>query len=127
MDRIADCFPRRETRLTCRNMIETMLTVQETANCWTLGETIGHCGPHVLHHFLSRARWDDAIARDRVAVWAVGQLGKEPVVLVVDETGMRDPPPMPSERPASTRAHSAGSACARWPCTCCTPRRPGTR
>jgi SRSO17 transposase len=87
MDRLADCFPRRETRLTCRNMIEAMLTVQETANCWTLGETIGHRGPHVLHHFLSRARWDDALARDRVAVWAVDRLGKESVVLVVDETG----------------------------------------
>jgi hypothetical protein len=53
IDQLADCFPRRETRMTCRNMIEAMLTVEETANCWTLGEAIGHRGPHVLQHFLS--------------------------------------------------------------------------
>ncbi|WP_433354209.1 IS701 family transposase [Microtetraspora malaysiensis] len=87
MDRIADCFPRRETRMTCRNMIEAILTVQETANCWTLAESIGHRGPHVLQHFLSRARWNDDSVRDRVAAWAVGELGDTGVVLVVDETG----------------------------------------
>ncbi|MGP3960552.1 hypothetical protein ACTWPT_31545 [Nonomuraea sp. 3N208] len=54
MERLADCFPRRETRLTCRNMIEAMLTVKDTANCWTLGEAVGHRGPHILQHFLSR-------------------------------------------------------------------------
>jgi SRSO17 transposase len=87
MARLADCFPRRETRLTCRNMIEAMLAVPETANCWTLGEAIGHRGPHVLHHFLSRARWNDQAVRDRVAAWAIDQLGEQNVVLIVDETG----------------------------------------
>jgi len=29
-------------------MIEAMLMVEETANCWTLSEAIGHRGPHVL-------------------------------------------------------------------------------
>ncbi|MFG1708674.1 transposase [Nonomuraea sp. M3C6] len=87
MDRIAACFGRRETRLTCRNMVEAVLTVTESANCWTLAEEIGHRGPHVLHHFLSRARWNHDAVRERVAAWAVEQLGEQQVVLVVDETG----------------------------------------
>lgn len=87
MDQLADCFPRRETRLTCRNMIEAMLAVEGTANCWSLSEAIGHRGPHILQHFLSRARWDERTVRARVAAWAVDHLGDEDVVLVVDETG----------------------------------------
>ncbi|MEU7004764.1 IS701 family transposase [Nonomuraea sp. NPDC046570] len=87
MDQIAGCFPRRETRLTCRNMIEAMLTVEGTANCWTLSEAIGHRGPHRLQHFLSRARWDQHAVRARAAAWAIDHLGAEDVVLVADETG----------------------------------------
>ncbi|MBB4940990.1 SRSO17 transposase [Streptosporangium album] len=87
MDRPADCFPRRETRLTCRNMIEAMLAVEGTANCWTLGEAIGHRGPHILRHFLPRARWDERTIRIRVAAWAIDHLGTEDVVPVVDEIG----------------------------------------
>ncbi|WP_329082447.1 IS701 family transposase [Streptosporangium sp. NBC_01469] len=87
MDQLADCFPRRETRLTCRNMIKAMLAVNETANCWTLSEAIGHRGPHMLHHFLSRARWKDDAVRERVATWAVDRLGDLNMVLVVDATG----------------------------------------
>lgn len=87
MDRLADCFPRRETRLTCTSMIEAMLTVEGSANCWSLGEAIGHRGPHVLQHFLSRARWDACAVRTRVAAWAIERLGSQEVVLVVDETG----------------------------------------
>jgi SRSO17 transposase len=86
-DRWPVCFPRRETGLTCRNMIEAMLMVTESANCWSLGEAISHRGPHVLHHFLSRARWDHDTTRDRLATWAIDQLGTESVALIVDETG----------------------------------------
>jgi SRSO17 transposase len=41
----------------------------------------------VLRHFLSRARWNDQAVRDRVAAWAIDQLGEQNVVLIVDETG----------------------------------------
>ncbi|MER5348495.1 hypothetical protein ABT030_51485 [Streptomyces mirabilis] len=58
MGRVAGSFPRRETRLTCRNMVQGLLMVKESANCWSLAEAIGHTGPHVLQHFLSRARFD---------------------------------------------------------------------
>lgn len=87
MSRVAGCFPRRETRLTCRNMVEGLLTVKESANCWSLAEAIGHSGPHVLQHFLSRARFGDKAVRRAAADWTVEELGARNVMLVVDETG----------------------------------------
>uniref|UniRef100_UPI002F9162E0 IS701 family transposase n=1 Tax=Streptomyces sp. NBC_01562 TaxID=2975879 RepID=UPI002F9162E0 len=87
MGRFASCFPRRETRLTCRNMVSGLLMVKESANCWSLAEAIGHSGPHVLQHFLSRARFDTEAVRRSVAAWTVEQLGEREVMLVVDETG----------------------------------------
>jgi SRSO17 transposase len=87
MGRVASCFPRRETRLTCRNMVQGLLMVKESANCWSLAEAIGHTGPHVLQHFLSRARFDTEAIRRSAAAWTVEQLGDREVMLVVDETG----------------------------------------
>ncbi|MFG2632025.1 IS701 family transposase [Streptomyces sp. NPDC048473] len=87
MGRVAGRFPRRETRLTCRNMIEGLLMVKDSANCWSLAEAIGHTGPHVLQHFLSRARFDDEAIRRSASAWTVEQLGDRDVMLVVDETG----------------------------------------
>ena len=87
MGRVAGCFPRRETRLTCRNMVRGLLMVKESANCWSLAEAIGHTGPHVLQHFLSRARFDTEAIRRSAAAWTVEQLGDREVMLVVDETG----------------------------------------
>lgn len=87
MGRVAGCFPRRETRLTCRNMVQGLLMVKDSANCWSLAEAIGHTGPHVLRHFLSRARFDTEAIRRTAAAWTVEQLGDQEVMLVVDETG----------------------------------------
>ncbi|MFF8790893.1 transposase [Streptomyces sp. NPDC015125] len=86
MGRFASCFPRRETRLTYRNMVSGLLMVTESANCWSLAEAIGHNGPHVCST-LSRARFDNGAVRRSVAAWTVEQLGKRKVMLVVDETG----------------------------------------
>ena len=66
---VAECFPRRETRQTFREMTEAMLTGVARANCWTLAEALGHGGPHRLQHFLARAVWDHDAVRDRAARW----------------------------------------------------------
>ncbi len=87
MRRVADCFPRRETRQTMREMTEAMLMDVQRVNCWTLAEALGHSGPHRLQHFLSRAVWHHDAARDRLACWAVAELADDQAVLVVDETG----------------------------------------
>jgi hypothetical protein len=43
--RIAPCFARRETRLTCRDMVHGLLTGLDDHNCWTMGEAAGHPRP----------------------------------------------------------------------------------
>jgi SRSO17 transposase len=91
LDRAASCFARRETRLTCRDMVHAMLTELDDHNCWTMAEAAGHPGPHRMQHLLSRARVDDRELSQAAAGWAAGQLcaGQDPddVVLIVDETG----------------------------------------
>jgi SRSO17 transposase len=67
-------------------MSEAMLMELDTRNCWTLAEALGHSGPHRLQHLLSRAAFDHDLARDRLAVWAVGRLADERAVLIADET-----------------------------------------
>ena len=52
--RVAPCFARRETRMTCRDMVRGLLTELEDHNCWTMAEAAA--GPHRMQHLLSRAR-----------------------------------------------------------------------
>jgi SRSO17 transposase len=92
MGRIAPCFARRETRMTCRDMVNGLLAELEDHNCWTMAEAAGHPGPHRMQHLLSRARVDEGQMLDAAAVWAAGHLsagqGRDAgdVVLIVDET-----------------------------------------
>jgi len=58
---VAGCFPRRETRQSCGQMVSGLLMELEDHNCWTVAEAVGHLHPglHRLQHLLSRAVWDD--------------------------------------------------------------------
>jgi SRSO17 transposase len=84
---VAGCFPRRETRQCCAQMVRGLLTELEDRNCWTIAEAAGHRGPHRLHHFLSRAVWDEQLALDSAAAWAAARLDDGGGVLIIDETG----------------------------------------
>ena len=92
MGRVASCFARRETRVTCRDMVHGLLAEVEDHNCWTMAEAAGHPGPHRMQHLLSRARVDEQQMLDAAAGWAAGHLsaGQDEdagdVVLIVDET-----------------------------------------
>jgi SRSO17 transposase len=103
MAQTAPCFARRETRLTCRDMVNGMLAELDDHNCWTMAEAAGHPGPHRMQHLLSRARVDDQRMLNTAADWAADHLcaGQDPgdVVLIVDETG-----------DAKTSADCAGAA-----------------
>lgn len=90
MTQVASCFARRETRLTCKDMVQGLLSELEDRNCWTLAEAAGHDRPYRMQHLLSRARCDEQRMLDAAADWAVGhfsagQDGRD-AVLVVDET-----------------------------------------
>ena len=90
MARVAPCFARRETRLTCRDMVTGLLCELEDYNCWTLAEAAGHASPYRMQHLLSRARCDDRQLLDAAADWAAAHLtagqDEDDVVLIVDET-----------------------------------------
>ena len=90
MARVAPCFARRETRLTCRDMVHGLLAELDDHNCWTLAEAAGHPSPCRMQHLLSRARLDEQPMLDAAADWAVGHLAgdqdENDVVLIVDET-----------------------------------------
>ncbi len=93
MARIAGCFRRCEPRRLVREFVLGLLMELEDHNCWTLGEALGHTGPHRLQHLLSRAKWDERQVLDQTAVWAAGHLtGDDPhagqdAVFILDETG----------------------------------------
>jgi len=59
MGQVAGCFPRRETRQCCGQMVYGLLMELDDHNCQPVAEAIGHRGPHRLQHLLSRAVWDD--------------------------------------------------------------------
>ena len=92
MGRVASCFARRETRVTCRDMVHGLLAEVEDHNCWTMAEAAGHPGPHRMQHLLSRARVDEQRMLDAAAGWVAGHLSAgqdedaDDVVLIVDET-----------------------------------------
>jgi SRSO17 transposase len=86
LGRVAGCFPRRETRQCCAQLVHGLLMELEDHNCWTIAEAVGHRGPHRLQHLLSRAVWDDQDLADIAAAWAAGHLDDGDAVLIVDET-----------------------------------------
>jgi SRSO17 transposase len=84
--RVAGCFPRRETRQSCGQMLSGLLMELDDHNCWAIAEAVGHRGPHRLQHLLSRAVWDDQQVLDIASAWAAGHLDDGDAVLIVDET-----------------------------------------
>ena len=90
--RIAGCFARRETRATCRDMVNAQLMELEDRNCWTMSEAAGDGKPYRMQNLLSRARFDEQKALDAAAAWAVSHLSAgqdadgSDAVLIVDET-----------------------------------------
>jgi len=89
MSRVASCFARRETRLTCRDMNGFLMELEDR-NCWTLAEAAGHATPYKMQHLLSRAACDERAMSEETASWAAGHLAAghdvSDVVLIVDET-----------------------------------------
>ena len=88
--RVAPCFARRETRLTCSDMVRGLLMELEDHNCWSIAEAVGHQGPSRLQHLLARARCDEQQLLQAAADWAIEHLAAGhdvgDAVLIVDET-----------------------------------------
>jgi hypothetical protein len=50
LGQVAGCFPRRETRQCCGQMVNGLLMELDDHNCQPVAEAIGHRGPHRLQH-----------------------------------------------------------------------------
>jgi hypothetical protein len=72
LGRVAGCFPRRETRQCCGQVVSGLLMQLEDHNCQPVAEAAGHRGPHRLQHLLSRAFWDEQRVLDIASAWAAG-------------------------------------------------------
>ena len=114
LGRVAGCFPRRETRQCCGQMVSGLLLELEDHNCQPVAEAAGHSGPHRLQHLLSRAVWDEQHVVNIASAWAVSHLDDGDAVLIVNETADESPLPTPSAELAGTAARQAVSRCARW-------------
>jgi SRSO17 transposase len=86
LGRVAGCFPRRETRQCCGQMVNGLLMELDDHNCWTIAEAVGHRGPHRPQHLLSRAVWDGQQVLDTASAWAAEHLDDGDAVLIVEET-----------------------------------------
>jgi hypothetical protein len=76
MARVAPCLARRETRLTCCDMVNGLLSELDDYNCWTLAEAARHADPCRMQRLLSRACCDDQAMLGSAADWAVEQLNE---------------------------------------------------
>jgi SRSO17 transposase len=70
-----------------REFVTGLAAPLPTRNCWTLAEHLGHPGPHLLQHFLSRASWDDEAVGVDLVGYVRDRLGSGDATLVLDETG----------------------------------------
>src|SRR5689334_24270485 len=77
---------RAEPREQAGRYLEGLLAPVERKDGWQLAEAIGDARPWRTRRVLSHVLWDEAAARDLRREHAVGRLGAEDAVLVVDET-----------------------------------------
>src|SRR5436190_23221059 len=84
--RFGRLFARAEPREQAGRYLEGLLGPVERKNGWQLAEHLGDARPWRTQRVLSHVLWDEAAARDLCREHAVGRLGAEDAVLVVDET-----------------------------------------
>jgi SRSO17 transposase len=86
--RFGRLFVRAEPREQAGRYLGGLLAPVEGKNGWRLAEAIGDARPWRTQRVLSHVLWDEEAARDLCREHAVGHLGAEDAVLVVDETGL---------------------------------------
>jgi SRSO17 transposase len=83
----ASCFPRREVRTTASRYVRGLLADVQRKNGWQLAEEVGLSDPHALQRLLNEAKWDDASVRRQMRQVTIAQIGYDPGVGVLDESG----------------------------------------
>lgn len=85
--RIGQHFSRAEARESAFDYLRALLSPVERKNGWQMAEQVGHSNPYRVQHLLGRAQWDAETVTKEVRQYVMDYLGKENVMLAVDETG----------------------------------------
>lgn len=83
------CFAYGKTAIRAREYVRGLMAGIERKNGWQLAEFIGDRTPYAIQNFLSRAVWNENLARDQLQSIARSCLleDNEKGVLIIDETG----------------------------------------
>jgi SRSO17 transposase len=81
------CFPRHEVRTNASRYMRGLLADVQRKNGWQLAEEVGLSDPHRLQRLLNEAKWDDAGVRRQMRQVTIAQIGYDPGVGVLDESG----------------------------------------
>ena len=87
LETFALCFPRREVRTNATRYVRGLLADVPRKNGWQLAEELGLSDPHALQRLLNEAKWDDREVRRQMRQSTIGQIGYNPGVGVLDESG----------------------------------------
>ena len=80
-------FPRSESRESARQYVRGLLAEVKRKNSWQLAEAVGLSDPHSLQRLLYEVPWDADAVCGRVRQRVIEQLGYEPGIGVIDESG----------------------------------------
>ena len=80
-------FQRSETRQSVQCYLRGLLAEVKRKNTWQMAEVLGLHDPHPLQWVLNEALWDAAAVRRQLRQAVIEQLGYEPGIGVIDESG----------------------------------------
>src|SRR5271169_2228214 len=85
--RMRPLFTQTRVARSAENFLEGLLGEERRKTGWMRAEAAGDPGPWRQQAILGRGQWDADALRDIVREYALGTLGDEDAVLVIDETG----------------------------------------
>ena len=80
-------FPRSESRMSAQQYIRGLLSEVQRKNSWQLAEAVGLTNPHPLQRLLREVPWDVEAVRAQMRQTVLNQLGYEPGIAIIDESG----------------------------------------
>ncbi len=80
-------FKRAESRANAQQYMRGLLAEVQRKNCWQLAEVVGEAHPDGMQRLLYGADWDEDGLCQALRAQSIGQLGQEPGIGVIDESG----------------------------------------
>jgi SRSO17 transposase len=80
-------FKRAESRTSAQQYIRGLLAPVQRKNCWQLAEIMGEAHPDGMQRLLYGADWDENGMCQALRAQTIGQLGQQPGIGVIDESG----------------------------------------